>query len=180
MKEHHFKLKQYAFRLMRNVTDAEDLYQDTSIRIYINMDKMKNEKTFLSWAMKIMKRLFLDKLRTASRRISYVSSDAMSQVSGHEFEVIDHGVTIEEDFMKEITAEREKNRMRKLINSLQPDFKEALSLNIYGTRDPLDIENSNEDGLPYAEIVELTNLENGTLRSRLHRAKKALAKQAIS
>jgi RNA polymerase sigma-70 factor (ECF subfamily) len=56
--------------------------------------------------------------------------------------------------------------MRRCIAELDPDFREALILR--------DVEN-----LSYEEIIEITGVAEGTVKSRIHRAR-ALLKRALS
>jgi hypothetical protein len=71
-------------------------------------------------------------------------------------------------------------QIRNMIATLNPQQRETLSLATYATSNPLDIINSQEDGLSYDAIANIASIDKGTVRSRLHRAKASLKSMADS
>ena len=174
MKEYSKKLRSHALRLTRNQTDAEDLYQDTALKIYMNMEKMTDEQKFGNWALRVMQRLHLDKIRYNKRRPQTTSFDELNAYMGCEVDFEDKKVDIESEVMLGMVKEMSSNQVRAAMKSLAPTYSSSLALNTYGTPDSFDLVNSVDDGLMLNEVASVQNIEYGTVKSRLHRARVAL------
>ena len=61
-------LRAFAIKLTGNPVDAEDLYQDTAIRIITNAEKYNAGTNFKAWAVTIMRNIFINNYRKRSRR----------------------------------------------------------------------------------------------------------------
>ena len=61
-------LRGFALKLTENNTNAQDLFQDTVLRICSNADKFQVGTNFRAWAMAIMKNIFINDYRKRSRR----------------------------------------------------------------------------------------------------------------
>lgn len=174
MKEYSKKLRSHSLRLTRNQTDAEDLYQDTALKIYMNMEKMTDEQKFGNWSLRVMQRLHLDKIRYNKRRPQTTSFDELSAVMGCEVDFEDKKVDVESEVMLGMVNEMNSRQVRAMMNSLSPAYSSSLALNTYGTTSSLDLVNSLDDGLNYGEVASVQNIEYGTVKSRLHRARAAM------
>ena len=172
MRLHSEKLKKKALKLMPNKTDADDLYQDTAIKLYMNMHKMTSEQTFLSWAMRVMERIFLDYKRKKKWQITLFEDLNLAQ--GNEVEFVDPNVDVESEVMLKMVEKLNSHQLRNMISTLTPELSSYLSLNTYGTSNPLDYENSSE-GLHYLELAKLTGIKPETMRPKLFRARQALS-----
>jgi len=179
MSLHGTRLKQHAFRLTRHRDNAEDLYQETSVKIFLNIHKLTDEKLFVNWAMRIMQRAFLDKKRHDARRPETTSFEDLSEHAGHEVEFEDKKVDIESELMLKTINEMNSHQIRNMIATLNPQQRETISLATYSTPNPLDIANS-QDGADFKSISAALNIETGVVRSRLHRAKASLKSMANS
>lgn len=175
MDENKHSLRNFARMWTTNQEDAEDLYQDTVIKIFINMDKMKNEKTFLSWCLRIMKNTLLDTKRTRSRRPTTVSFEELGVCSGlsGELDFEDKSIDIESEVMLDMIKKYNSTQMRGLISSLTPSDSNIISLSIYGTQNPLDMSCNTE--YDYPKIQSVLNIGAEVARSKMFRAKKSLA-----
>ncbi|RUP38891.1 MAG: RNA polymerase sigma factor [Acinetobacter sp.] len=180
MNLHGSRLKQHAVRLTRNRDNAEDLYQEASIKIFMNLNKLADEKLFCNWAMRIMQRVFLDRKRHDSRRPVTTSFEDLSEHAGHEIDFEDKKVDIESEVMLKTVQDMTSQQIRNMIAKLNPQQAETLSLATYATSNPFDIINSQEDGLSYDAIANISNIDKGTVRSRIHRAKASLKSLANS
>jgi RNA polymerase sigma-70 factor (ECF subfamily) len=174
MKEYSKKLRSHSLRLTRNQTDAEDLYQDTALKIYMNMEKMTDEQKFGNWALRVMQRLHLDKIRYNKRRPQTTSFDELNAFMGCEVDFEDKKVDVESEVMLGMVNEMNSRQVRAMMNSLSPAYSSSLALNTYGTTSSLDLVNSLDDGLNYGEVASAQNIEYGTVKSRLHRARAAM------
>jgi len=175
MKESRDKLYKFAIRFTRNKADAEDLLQDTLIKVYMNLDKLDSEKRFMSWAIQIMRRAYLDKRRYDNRRPQTTSFDEINAHFGCEVDYIDPKVDVESEVMLDMVQGMKSRQIRAMMSTLEPAYRESLSLNTYSTANPLDITGSSMDGMDYPAISAFTGVNEGTVKSRISRAKRALA-----
>jgi len=61
-------LKAFSLKLTGDSADAEDLYQDTAMRIIANADKYQANTNFKAWAVTIMRNVFINNYRKKVRR----------------------------------------------------------------------------------------------------------------
>jgi len=144
------QLKVYALSLTRNLQDAEDLLQDTMIRIYKNMDKFRKGTNFKAWAIAIMRNHFINDYRKKSRRRTHTASSFSSY-------------TVETAGEK-VTNLGETNiaydELLAMIDTL-PDFFRKPFWMVH-------------EGYKYQEIAEELDAPVGTIKSRIFLARKKL------
>ena len=61
-------LRAFSIKLTHNEPDAQDLYQETVIRILHNLESFQEGTNFKAWTIAIMKNLFLNDCRKKTRR----------------------------------------------------------------------------------------------------------------
>ena len=148
-------------RVVRRAEDAEDLAQETFVRMFRALDRYDPERPFTAWLFTIATRLAIDHLRR--RRVKTVSLTVTEPGSTEEREldVEDPGPGPDE-----ITSDAEEDRIAKdLIGSLPEHYRIVLVLR-------------HQQDLSYEEIAEALNLPLGTVKARIHRAR-ALLKERI-
>jgi RNA polymerase sigma-70 factor (ECF subfamily) len=138
-----------AYRLTGNQQDAEDLTQDTFIRVFRNLDRYE-PGTFEGWLHRITTNLFLDGARR-KQRIRFVPlPDDAERLVGKES--TPEGTVLDRGFAADVEA---------ALLALPPDFRVAVVL--------ADIEQ-----LSYEEIAATLDVKIGTVRSRIHRGRAQL------
>jgi RNA polymerase sigma-70 factor (ECF subfamily) len=152
----HGKIHRFAYHLSGSREDAEDLTQETILRAYRAFDQYNTKYSFENWLFRITYNLFLDLKRSRRRRIQAQSYDALED-QGIWFDAIDDAPTAEDYLMAQVTDER----LVKAFAELPPQHRQILLL-------------SHVEELSYAQIAERLGIELNTVRSRLHRAHKAL------
>lgn len=149
-------------RMVRDVDLVPDIAQETFIRAYRAIPQFRGESQFYTWlyriavntAKKALVALKRDPIVTESARASREDDDETSRV---ENELTD-GETPEAVLAsKEIAA-----AVNAAIEALSEDLRQAITLR--------EIE-----GLSYEEIADLMNCPIGTVRSRIFRAREAIA-----
>ena len=149
-------------RMVRDVDLVPDIAQETFIRAYRAMPKFRGESAFYTWlyriavntAKKALMELKRDPLITESARASRDDDDETSRVENE----LSDGETPEAVLAsKQIAA-----AVNFAIEALSDDLRQAITLR--------EIE-----GLSYEEIAELMNCPIGTVRSRIFRAREAIA-----
>ena len=161
MQRSYKKVFNLAYRLAGNRADAEDLTQEAFYRAYRNFETYQGDRPFENWIFRIVTRLYLDLKRTRRRRVSVVSYDTPLHPDGSEaavfFETADPNPNPEHHLLQQTVDERLEWSLKQLTKEQQ----ELIVL-------------ADVQGVPYKEIAEKLNAPVGTVRSRLHRAHKAL------
>ena len=156
LRQHFDDLYARAYRLSGNVADAEDLVQDLCVRVYPRIDELEGLDDPRAWLMRILYRLFIDLVRSRQRSPlrSMDAADpderaqAVSSEPGPEQRV--EGI---------LAHERLERAWRHL------DEEQRVLLVLQGI-----------DGHSLAEIERITGIAQGTLKSRLHRARARLGR----
>jgi RNA polymerase sigma-70 factor (ECF subfamily) len=151
-------------RMVRDVDLIPDIAQETFIRAYRAIPQFRGESAFYTWlyriavntAKKTLVELKRDPLLTESARASRDDDDETSRTENE----LSDGETPEAVLAsKEIAA-----TVNAAIEALSDDLRQAITLR--------EIE-----GLSYEEIAELMNCPIGTVRSRIFRAREAIAQR---
>jgi RNA polymerase sigma-70 factor (ECF subfamily) len=149
VRQHADRVYRLAYRLAGNQHDAEDLTQETFIRVFRSVQNYQ-PGTFEGWLHRITTNLFLDMVRRRARiRMEALPEDYDRVPSG--------GPTPEQIYHDS----RLGPDLQAALDSLAPEFRVAVVL--------CDIE-----GLSYEEIGATLGVKLGTVRSRIHRGRQAL------
>ena len=133
---------------------ASDVTQEIFIKIYHNLDKFREERNFSSWIFTISRNYCIDYWRKNKKYL--LNSQELD-------EKISTGQPTPED---RLIKESEIEVLRKRIAQLEPDLRLILIL-----RDIHD--------LSYQEIAEKFSIPEGTVKSRINRARLKLAQAYI-
>jgi RNA polymerase sigma factor (sigma-70 family) len=150
---HYEALYRLAYRLTRSAHDAEDLAQEVCARAYPRLDEIEQLEQPRGWLLRVLYRLYIDLARRYERK--HVGS--LDDVDGAAL-ICDRPTPVEE-------TERALARIRltRVWRHLDEQQRALLVLH--------DVE-----GYSLAELNELTGVKEGTLKSRLHRARVRLGK----
>jgi RNA polymerase sigma-70 factor (ECF subfamily) len=157
------RIQRLIARMVRDVDLVQDIAQETFIRAYRAMPQFRGDSAFYTWlyriavntAKKALVDLKRDPLVTESARAG--ANDDDDETSRVERELTD-GETPEALLASKQIAQAVNAAMEALSN----DLRQAITLR--------EIE-----GLSYEEIAELMNCPIGTVRSRIFRAREAIA-----
>jgi RNA polymerase sigma-70 factor, ECF subfamily len=149
VRQHADRVYRLAYRLSGNQYDAEDLTQETFIRVFRSVQNYQ-PGTFEGWLHRITTNLFLDMVRRRNRIRMEALPEDYDRVPADEPnpEQIYHDSHLGPD-------------LQAALDSLAPEFRAAVVL--------CDIE-----GLSYEEIGATLGVKLGTVRSRIHRGRQAL------
>lgn len=148
-------------RVVRRSEDAEDLVQETFVKVFKALDRYDPERPFAAWIFTIASRLAIDHFRR--RRVQTVSLNVTDPGSGE-----DRTMDVEDPGLKpdEITSNAEEElQTSELIDSLPEHYRIVVLLR-------------HQQDLSYEEIAEALHLPLGTVKARIHRAR-ALLKDKI-
>jgi len=149
-----------ANRMLRQREDAEDVTQETFVRMFRALDRYDANRSFSAWLFTIAARLSIDVIRRRKvRPVPLVRLDTDSQ----EESIIDVADTAPGP---EIVAQhgREEARVQALIDTLPPHYRIVVVMR-------------HQQDLSYEEIAEALHLPLGTVKARIHRARALLAER---
>ncbi len=150
-------LYNFALRMTNNPADAEDLLQETFLKAYRFWESYEQGTNIRAWLFRILKNSYINRYRKESKEPEQVEYD----------EVQNYVATVRsatggpEDVQESIFGNLLDDDVAGAIADLPEEFRTVLIL--------CDIE-----GLTYEETAEFVDIPLGTVRSRLHRARKIL------
>ena len=165
--KHQHKLYNLCYRFLGDYQEANDSAQETFIKVYRSLKKFRLESAFSTWLYRIAVNTCKNKLKSAEYRQNKKMVSLDNPVS------LDRGgpaIEIQDETHSPAMELEKKERVRLIqeaINALPPEQKEVVTLR--------DIE-----GFSYEEIVQITGLNLGTVKSRLARARLELRRKLRS
>lgn len=153
-----------ALSLLKNKEDAEDVTQETYLRLWRSIAELKIESSLKLYILKTARNLALDLIRKNSRR---EDADTAIQGTDGEFEIdiedTDSSSRPDIAYLQNIEAKA----VRESIGELPTAARELIILR--------DVE-----GLSYSEIATMLGIAEGTLKSKLFRARARLRQIILS
>lgn len=147
--EHADSVYRLAYRLSGNQHDAEDLTQETFMRVFRSL-KSYQPGTFEGWLHRITTNLFLDMVRHRGKIRMEALPEDYERVPGND-------ITPEQAY----TDANLDPALQAALDELSPDFRVAVIL-------------CDVVGMSYDEIAETLGVKMGTVRSRIHRGRSQL------
>jgi RNA polymerase sigma-70 factor, ECF subfamily len=153
------------FRMVRDRELAEDLSQDTFVKVLTHIDRYRPEFKFSSWLFKIANNVAIDHLRR--RQLDTVSMDGSPNAATAEaierssFDVAAQG----ESPLDELEARELGDSIERAITALRPEYRACIMLR-------------HVEGRSYEEIATTLDLPLGTVKTYIHRARHQL-RQAL-
>ncbi len=150
------------YSVVRNYDDSLDIAQEVFLKLYHNIGSFKEESSFSSWLYRIAKNSALDFLRKEKnirQNISLVTESSYGEEV--QMEIPD---TSEKTSPEASMLQKERNELLySALDELSDEHKEIILLR--------DI-----NGYTYEEITSILGIEQGTVKSRLFRARENLRK----
>jgi RNA polymerase sigma-70 factor (ECF subfamily) len=153
VRPHYEAVYRAAYRLTRSQHDAEDLVQEVCVRAFPRLEELAGLESPRGWLLCVMQRLFIDQTRRYER----------SHVAPLDAHMEDTLVSDVPEVSEQADAAQRKQRLDRAWQRLGKEQRALLALH--------DIE-----GYSLAELTKITGLKEGTLKSRLHRARVKLGK----
>lgn len=155
------------FRMLGNRQEAEDLAQEVFITVFKSVDSFRGDSKLSTWLYRIASNLSKNRIKYLARR--------------HERSKVEFDEGVDRNAASDsLTSPKQEKRpdenmegqqleqiMQKAISELEEEHRILIVLR--------DIEE-----LSYEEICEITELAEGTVKSRLHRARLALRKKMMT
>jgi RNA polymerase sigma-70 factor, ECF subfamily len=153
-------------RLVGRADEAEDLAQEVFVQVFKSIGGFRGESKLSTWIFRIAVNLSKNRTKYLARRHldSHAQFDGVTEdVAWDKSRDGTVGVVARPDDM--LAGREVESIVERAISALDPEFREVLVLR--------DVED-----MSYEEIAEITGLVDGTVKSRIHRARKEL-KEAV-
>jgi RNA polymerase sigma-70 factor (ECF subfamily) len=137
----------FACKLLANAVEAEEAAQEVFLRAHKGLGAFRGEAKLSTWLYRITSNVCLSRLRSPKRRAPLLGEDTLLRLASRDA-----------DPAAELDRHELEVALNRAIGELSEDRRVVLVLR--------DLE-----GLSYDEIAEVLELESGTVRSRLHRAR---------
>jgi len=152
------KVYNIALKMLGNKEDAYDMSHEVFIRVYRSIDKFKEQASLSTWIYKITTNVCLDEIRRRKNRFTVSIDDDMelndSKVKRQiEYDGPSPEIIVEENELREI--------INKSIQQLPEQYRVVTILR--------DIQ-----GFSYEEIANILDVPQGTVKSRINRARAML------
>ena len=156
--EHQNKVYSLALRMVGNEEDARDMAQEAFIRAFNSLTGFRGDSKFSVWLYRLTSNICIDFLRSRAKKrtVSMTWTDEEGEDAG-ELEIPDETWSPERELERRMTRES----VRRGLDSLSPPYREILVLREI-------------NGLSYDEIASVLGIEEGTVKSRIFRARKKL------
>jgi len=155
---HMQALYNFAVRLCRDSEDAADLVQETYLKAFRFFDKFERGTNCKAWLFRILKNSYINRYRKTSKEPDVVGYDVVEDF----YETIRDPNIAASAPEEEVFSNAMDDLVARAIEELPEEFSTVVIL--------CDIEE-----ITYEEIADFVDCPIGTVRSRLHRARKMLA-----
>ncbi|AMQ55381.1 RNA polymerase sigma factor [Algoriphagus sanaruensis] len=143
-------LKPFAMKLTRDVDDANDLLQDTMVKAFTNRDKFTEGTNLKAWLYTIMKNTFITNYQKMVRRGTFVdTTDNLHYINSSDS-------LIENDAYGSFAMDD----IQEAIDKLEDVYKTPFMMHFRGFK--------------YHEIADRLQIPIGTVKNRIHIARKLL------
>jgi RNA polymerase sigma-70 factor (ECF subfamily) len=150
------------WRICGHLEDARDLTQDAFLKAYEQLPGFRQQSGFYTWIFRVAVNLALSHRRDAKRRRTVSLDDAQS-MAGTQAEGLAKriGRASANDPAQAVSRAELQGYVTRALQALDDDHRAVVVLR--------DIE-----GFDYQEISEILGIPSGTVKSRLHRARRAI------
>jgi RNA polymerase sigma-70 factor, ECF subfamily len=155
---HQKRMLNVAFRLIGDYDDACEVVQDSFVSAYKSIRSFRGDARFTTWLTTITVNLSKNRLKQMRARQRHVAFSLDEQVQTEDGQMTIDPPSEEPSALDRLEARDVRVRVQDCIKALEPDFREALVL-----RDLQDFS--------YEEIGTMLKVREGTVKSRLFRAR---------
>ena len=143
-------LKRYLNRLVGDPATADDLLQETLVRVSRGLPSFAGQSSLKTWAFSIATRVVADYYRAPEHRQHIVDIDETGELPA-----------VDKPVAEQMIVDEMNACIRGVIDTLPEDYRAALVLH--------DLE-----GLTAAQVAEINDCSTATAKIRIHRARKRL------
>ena len=156
VKRYKDRLLNFVLRYFNNVEQAEDVVQDTLIKLYTHASYYKNVAKFSTWIFTIAKNNALTELRKNKRK----KTDSLWTDDGQVIDINSKQESLDSKVQNEIAIDQ----LNKFLDEIPENFRMAVVLRDF-------------QELSYEEISKILEIPIGTIKSRINRGRIQLAEK---
>ena len=156
VKRYKDRLFNFVLRYFNNAEQAEDVVQDTLIKLYTHASYYKNIAKFSTWIFTIAKNNALTELRKNKRK----QTDSLWTEDGKVIDINSKEESLESKVQNEIAIDQ----LNKFLDEIPENFRMAVVLRDF-------------QELSYEEISKILKIPIGTIKSRINRGRIQLAEK---
>lgn len=156
VKRYKDRLLNFALRYFNNVEQAEDVVQDTLIKLYTHASYYKKVAKFSTWIFTIAKNNALTELRKNKRK----KTDSLWTDDGQVIDINSKEESLDSKVQNEIAIDQ----LNKFLDEIPENFRMAVVLRDF-------------EELSYEEISKILEIPIGTIKSRINRGRIQLAEK---
>lgn len=167
IESHGDRVFNLCFRMLSNREEAEDLAQEVFITVFKSIDSFRGDSKLSTWIYRIASNLSKNRIKYLARRHDRARAEFDESIDR---EAAAAAIATPKQARRpddHVEGQELESIMQKAIAELDEDHRILVVLR--------DIEE-----LSYEEICEITELAEGTVKSRLHRARLALRKKMLT
>ena len=156
VKRYKDRLLNFVLRYFNNVEQAEDVVQDTLIKLYTHASYYKNVAKFSTWIFTVAKNNALTELRKNKRK----KTDSLWTDDGQVIDINSKEESLDSKVQNEIAIDQ----LNKFLDEIPENFRMAVVLRDF-------------QELSYEEISKILEIPIGTIKSRINRGRIQLAEK---
>ncbi len=141
-----------AIRMLKHREEAEEVAQDTFIKVYKSLGKFKGDSKFSTWIYKVAYNTCLDRIKKNKRQINEVAIDEFTE---HQVKTIDNA-------LEKLERHEQEQTIQECLQVLPSEDSFLLTLYYF-------------EDLSLEEISKIVDIEANTVKVKLFRSRKKLA-----
>jgi RNA polymerase sigma-70 factor (ECF subfamily) len=164
VKRYEKKIMKLGFRMLNQRQEAEDVAQETFLKVYNNLNRYDMTLKFSTWIYRIATNLCIDHLRRRKEQVSLdaFSADSANESSNRELQakIADKWSTPE----NQVILSELQDQVQKAVQQLPDKYRLAIVLRYM-------------QELSLQEISEILDIPLSTVKTRIHRGREVLRKK---
>ncbi|MGD9678192.1 MAG: RNA polymerase sigma factor SigW [Vulcanibacillus sp.] len=157
------KIYYLGYRMLGNKEEAEDICQETFIRVYSNLNKYDSKHKFSTWVYKIATNLCIDRIRKNKQKIYSLDNNYNSEDELNGYSKLPDKKIMPED---QLILDEKNYYIQQSFNNLPVKYRTIMILRYI-------------DELPLQEICNIVELPLTTVKTRLHRGREYMRKSLL-
>jgi RNA polymerase sigma-70 factor (ECF subfamily) len=161
VERHQKKMFNVAYRMTGDYDEASEIVQDAFLSAYRGIKTFRGEARFSTWLTGIVINHAKNRLKQIATRFRYEGQTVDDPLETEEGRIIGEPRSGEMPIVEQLERKEVQEKVQECINTLEEEYREVIVLR--------DIQ-----GFSYEEIRDILNIPDGTVKSRLFRARDAL------
>jgi RNA polymerase sigma-70 factor (ECF subfamily) len=159
VQKYHRRLMRLLSRMVRNQEEVEDIAQETFIKAYRALPQFRGDAAFYTWLYRIGVNTARNYLSSRKRQMPTISDQAMNDDDDVDERIVAQDINTPESML---LSKQVAMAVNDAVEALPEELRTAITLR-------------EMEGMSYEEIAEMMVCPIGTVRSRIFRAREAIA-----